>query len=219
MNAINATSSASAASQTETGARKALSSDLDTFLKLLTAQIRNQDPLEPTDGTEYAAQLAQFSGVEQAVRTNELLADMGAKLARQDMAVAAGWIGMEVRHQGPLLLSHDGVQMLPDIPVAADRAEMVVTDSKGDEVLRVPVDRTADRIDWAGDDGRGGQLPEGIYDVQIAAYAGEQELGQRPVSHYAPVEEVTLGTGGADLLLPGGIRIGIGETTAVRPAA
>ena len=56
---INSVSSATGAGQ-EAGARQTLSSDLDTFLKLLTAQIENQDPLEPADGTEYASQLATY---------------------------------------------------------------------------------------------------------------------------------------------------------------
>ena len=47
------------------------------FLKLLTTQMQNQDPLNPIDSTDYAAQLATFSGVEQQVRTNSLLADLG----------------------------------------------------------------------------------------------------------------------------------------------
>ncbi|MEP0702358.1 MAG: flagellar hook capping FlgD N-terminal domain-containing protein, partial [Lentilitoribacter sp.] len=49
--------------QTETS--NALASDFETFLKMLTAQARYQDPLEPIDSSEYAAQLAQFSMVEQ----------------------------------------------------------------------------------------------------------------------------------------------------------
>ena len=50
------------------------SSDFTTFLKLLTAQLRNQDPLKPLDSTEFVAQLATFSSVEQQVKTNDTLA-------------------------------------------------------------------------------------------------------------------------------------------------
>lgn len=46
------------------------SSDFETFLKMLTTQIKNQDPLNPMEGTEFAVQLATFSGVEQQVMTN-----------------------------------------------------------------------------------------------------------------------------------------------------
>ncbi len=47
--------------------------DYDTFLKLLVTQMRNQDPTKPMDSTEYVAQLATFSNVEQAIQTNEKL--------------------------------------------------------------------------------------------------------------------------------------------------
>ena len=50
-----------------------ISKDYDMFLRLMTAQLKNQDPLQPLDGTEFVAQLAQFSGVEQQIKTNERL--------------------------------------------------------------------------------------------------------------------------------------------------
>lgn len=203
----------------EENARKSLSADLDTFLKLLTAQIENQDPLEPTDGTEYAAQLAQFSSVEQSVRTNELLSEMAEKLSRQDMALAANWIGMDVRHSGPVALQDAPVTLYPDIPTVADRAELVVTNAAGEEVHRRPVDPDISELEWSGQDGRGGSLPPGIYQVGVAAFAGAQDLGSRPVSHYARVREVSLGAAGAELILPGGVVLGAGQMDGLREAA
>ena len=50
-----------------------LSSNFDTFLTILTAQIQNQDPLEPMDSTQFTDQLVQFSGVEQQIRVNTQL--------------------------------------------------------------------------------------------------------------------------------------------------
>ena len=216
---VTAANAPLAAATTESQSRKSLSSDLDTFLKLLTAQIENQDPLEPADGTEYAAQLAQFSSVEQSVRTNELLAEMGEKLARQDMAIAANWIGMDVRHAGPIALSGEAVRLHMNIPSVADRAELVVIDARGDEVLRRPIDPSTRTLDWSGGDGRGGTLPEGIYTVKTAASAGSSDLGQQPVSHYAAVREVTLGTAGANLILPGGVTVSIADLDALRQAS
>ena len=51
-----------------------LSSDFETFIRMLTAQARYQDPLEPLDSSQYATQLAQFSMVEQQVLANDRLA-------------------------------------------------------------------------------------------------------------------------------------------------
>ena len=56
------------------GSANEMAGDFETFLKLLTAQLRNQDPLQPMDSTEFVAQLASFSAVEQQVRANDRLA-------------------------------------------------------------------------------------------------------------------------------------------------
>lgn len=53
----------------------------DTFLQLLVAQIKNQDPLNPTDGTQFLTQLAQFSSLEQQLQTNAQLTDIKNELA------------------------------------------------------------------------------------------------------------------------------------------
>jgi len=63
--------------------RKASASDYDTFIKLLVTQMKNQDPTEPVDATQYVAQLASFSAVEQAVQTNAKLEAMLSNQAVQ----------------------------------------------------------------------------------------------------------------------------------------
>ena len=62
-----------------------ISSDFETFLKMLTAQISNQDPLNPIDASDYSTQLATFSGVEQQVLTNDLLRQIQNKLTATDL--------------------------------------------------------------------------------------------------------------------------------------
>jgi flagellar basal-body rod modification protein FlgD len=74
--AANATASAAAAARTNVGA------DQTTFLKLLIAQMKHQDPLSPQDSTQYIAQLAQFSSLEQLTSINNKLGqllDLGNK--------------------------------------------------------------------------------------------------------------------------------------------
>ena len=103
MDVPSATSASSSPGTTGTGGTApTISSDFNTFLRMLTVQMQNQDPLNPIDSADYAVQLATFSGVEQQVRTNQLLADMQGKFSQLGMAEMAGWIGKEARSAAPV---------------------------------------------------------------------------------------------------------------------
>ena len=71
-----------------------ISSDFETFLRMLTAQMKNQDPLNPVESADFATQLATFSGVEQAVLTNDLLRGLSLQIGVSGLA---SWVGKEVR--------------------------------------------------------------------------------------------------------------------------
>ncbi len=74
---INGNNSAAAAAATASAeARTNVGADQTTFLKLLIAQMKNQDPLQPQDSTQYMAQLAQFSSLEQLTSINDKLGQL-----------------------------------------------------------------------------------------------------------------------------------------------
>lgn len=80
-----------AAKQTSSSSSKSAGMiDYNGFLQLLIAQMRNQDPTNPTDSTEYMSQLAQLSTVEQAVQTN---AKLDSLLSSSAIQQAEGLIG------------------------------------------------------------------------------------------------------------------------------
>jgi len=83
VSSINQNTAPASTAQTTT-ARKG--EDRDTFLKLLVAQLKNQDPLSPQDGAQFVAQLAQFSSLDQLVSINQMLGD----LLNKDQATKAG---------------------------------------------------------------------------------------------------------------------------------
>ncbi len=193
----------------------AATNDFDTFLTLLTAQIRNQDPLEPADSTEYTAQLATFSNVEQSIRTNTLLEQMVTRLDTQQVTAASDYIGMEVRHSGPVSYDGSPIELVPQINPTADRAELVVTDDTGTEIARSPVDPDAETLVWPAP-GLDGDFEDGNYLLHVESWAGELELSQTTVAHYATVEEVVLAAGGAQLMLEGGVRLPIDWLESIR---
>ena len=90
---INPTSLTSAVSTTDTKTSSAASVDYDAFLKLLVAELENQDPTEPMNSRDFVAQLAQFSTVEQSIQTNSKLDQM---LTLSAVSRADGLIGLTV---------------------------------------------------------------------------------------------------------------------------
>ena len=75
---------------TQKGTETSLSADSNMFLKLLIAQIKNQDPTSPTDPTQFMSQLAAYSSVEQATKTN---AKLDSLLLSSNLTQADGLIG------------------------------------------------------------------------------------------------------------------------------
>jgi len=67
--------------------------DYSAFLQLLIAEMKNQDPTKPMDSAQYVAQLASFSGVEQAVKTNAKLDSLMSTMA---LTQAEGFVGRTV---------------------------------------------------------------------------------------------------------------------------
>jgi flagellar basal-body rod modification protein FlgD len=82
-------STANTTSTSATSASSQATVDYDTFLQLLVTQMKNQDPLSPMDSTEYVAQLATFSQVEQSIQINEKLDELlqGSALSQADALI------------------------------------------------------------------------------------------------------------------------------------
>src|SRR6056297_1233891 len=108
-----------------------LSSDFETFLLMLTTQMQNQDPLNPLESSEFAVQLATFSGVEQQVKTNDLLGSLLGGLATSGVAQMASWIGKDVRTDGPAWFDGSPITLFPNLSDGSTGAALVVKDAAG----------------------------------------------------------------------------------------
>src|ERR1044071_167408 len=97
----DATGSTPATTGTDSGAlgRARLAENFDTFLSLLTTQLKNQDPLSPLDSNQFTQQIVQMTGVEQQLATNDLLKKLVANTG-SGVATAVSLIGKEVRAVG-----------------------------------------------------------------------------------------------------------------------
>ncbi len=194
----------------------ALSSDFQTFLLMLTTQMQNQDPLNPIESQDFAVQLATFSGVEQQVRTNDLLESLAAGLGLSGISQLAGWVGMEARVDAPAGFEGRPITLAPVPDPASDAAVLVVRDDLGRIVSREAVPLGADTIDWAGTGSDGAPLPPGLYTFELESLNQGQVTSMRPVEHYAEVREARLGPAGVEIVISGGARVLASDVTALR---
>lgn len=195
-----------------------ISSDFDTWLTLLTAQLRNQDPFDPVDSTEYTAQLAQFSAVEQQVRTNDLLASLVSLGTSSDMATMAGWVGMEVRASVPASYEGVPIRAFASAEPTASRAELVVRDDRGKEVNRYQISLGDSQVEWNGNNVAGYQAPWGTYEFDVVSYdSSERVVGTSTAEIFAEVSEVRMIDGVIQLVLDNGTKLPANAVSAVRP--
>lgn len=180
-------SAASVAAATEDASTGAITSDFDTFLQLLTAQLQNQDPLNPLDSTEFVAQLAQFSAVEQQVLTN-------SALGRIEAAVGGGgeltqWLGTEVR--APVSVAFDGAPISGEFAAdaSARSAVLAVETSSGSPVALTPLVPGAGAVEWNGETFSGEDAAPGFYRLVARETDASGEITETPVNVFARVEE------------------------------
>ena len=218
VSSTNGTTSSSSGSSTASSSAK-VSSDYQMFLQMLTTQMQNQDPTNPIDSTDYAAQLASFSQVEQQVQTNELLTSLLTQMGMMGMSEYAGWVGKEARAAVPAY--YDGtnaVTLAPNPVVGSDQTVLVVKDHAGNEVSRQTIPVSTDTIEWNGTDSSGNPLSEGLYSFSLESYNSGSLLSTDTVDTYNRIVEAQGTSDGAVLVLRGGTTIGTGDISALREA-
>lgn len=193
-----------------------ITSDFTTFLKMLTVQMQNQDPLNPIDSSDYAVQLATFSGVEQQVQTNQLLAEMMGRFSQMGMSEMAGWVGQEARTNSPVHYDGSPVTLSPNPAAGATSAVVVVKDAQGNLVSREEIPVSAAPYQWLGADAAGDPLPTGTYSIALESLKGDAVIDSRPIEHYARVIEARGGAAGTTLVLEGGIEVAVSAVTGLR---
>lgn len=194
---------AAAASLPSSEASTVLSSDFETFLKMLTAQAEYQDPLEPIDSSEYAAQLAQFSMVEQQVLANDRLAELTAQMSISNMTQIASLIGMEARTTKPVYFNGSSLTVDAEPPDGADQAFLIVTNEQGFAVQRRQIPISDDPISWNGRGDDGVMLEEGYYSFELESLSEGEVILTEPASTFTKITEARSVDGQAAVVLDG----------------
>ncbi|HVU05606.1 MAG TPA: flagellar hook capping FlgD N-terminal domain-containing protein [Polyangiaceae bacterium] len=147
----------------------------DDFLKLLVAQLKNQDPLAPQDNTQFVAQLAQFSSLEQSMGINDRLDALTAQFKGLSNTGDIGLVGSTIAARGNLITvdgSGAGAQLSFTLGAASDSTKIGITDSTGRTVRTLDIGKHAAgivRVMWDGRDDTGIVQPAGTYAVTVQA--------------------------------------------------
>jgi len=211
----NSTTTTTGSTQT---AQSQLLGDYNTFLTLLTAQLKNQDPLAPLDATQFVSQLSQLASVEQAIVGNQKLDKIIDSLGASTTLSDVGLIGRSVEVAGNNAELKDGtVSLSYNLPSDAKQAVVTIRDQNGTIVDVTPVDTSAGdhNITWDGTDSQGDQLDDGIYNFQISA-ADDQGTPITATSYVtANVTRVETSSTGSLLVLSNGDKVASSAVHAV----
>jgi flagellar basal-body rod modification protein FlgD len=178
----------------------------DEFLRLFVAQLQHQNPLDPQDGADFVAQLAQFTAVEQAASSNDLLGTIAANQASSAHTELFGLVGHDVEAvANTVTLAPEGGARQPltlNLDSAATSVKVTVKDASGRVVRELDLGaRGAGRssLGWDGTGPNGTELPSGDYTIEIEATgAGGAKVGaEARVS--GRVDGVEFGANGAVL--------------------
>lgn len=153
----------------------------DRFLKLLTTQLKNQDPLNPMDNAQTTSQLAQISTVDGIEKLNTTLATLMTNMKSNDTLQAATLVGHAV------LVAGGGIQVASGMGVGgvalddpASRVTVTVTDSSG-KTLRTlelgKLDAGTHEFVWDGKDNAGNAVADGSYKMTVSATNGDKKVG------------------------------------------
>ena len=145
----------------------------DDFLTLLVTQLKNQDPLKPTDNTEFVSQLAQFSQLEQTAKQAQLLQkSLDAQTASLQFTLLP-MVGRRISVDRPLTQLENGQASLTyALEKNAARVQITILDQRR-QVVRT-LDSTGlqaglNQARWDGKDSQGAVMPPGVYEYAISA--------------------------------------------------
>lgn len=172
-----ATTSASSSTAINTAG---VGEEFNNFLQLLTAQIKNQDPLSPLDSTQFVEQLATFSSLEQQVKTNVSLEGIASMIGDLHAIVANDWLGQEVAVASKHV-AYEGkpVEFEVNPSLAHDQAVLTVTDSQNNVVWQEVLDASSERHSWDGNIAdQNAKAASGIYQFQLDLFKNGQPIAQ-----------------------------------------
>jgi flagellar basal-body rod modification protein FlgD len=213
---IAATGSAASASAAQ-NSRAQLSTNFDTFLTLLTTQLKNQDPLSPMDSNEFTQQLVQFSQVEQQINANQNLETLISLTKNRSATDAVSYLGKTLTlTDGTAALMNDNATWAYSLDGDAARTKLTVTNATGKIVYTADGETGSGfhAFDWDGKDNQGISQPPGAYVLKVVSATDSGATVPTHVASQGIVSEVDL-TGSEPLLMIGPVGVPLSKATLV----
>ncbi|MCB9994587.1 MAG: flagellar hook assembly protein FlgD [Hyphomicrobiaceae bacterium] len=179
---VSGISTTSSTTSTSTTDRPTIAENFDTFLSLLTTQLKNQNPLDPLDTNQFTQQMVQFTSVEQQLKTNDYLKALTLSTATRTSAEAVSFIGKKVSASGSTSeLIGGSATWSFDAARDAPNSVITINDANGNTVFTdtTNISMGQGNYTWDGRDSSGHQVPDGTYSITIDA---RDDHGYIPVS-------------------------------------
>jgi flagellar basal-body rod modification protein FlgD len=162
--------SSSSTTSSNNASRNTIADNFDTFLSILTTQLRNQNPLDPLDTNQFTQQLVQFTGVEQQLQTNDYLEALLMNTQNGFRADAVSYIGKQVTASGKTgELKDGGASWAFNADATVANATVTIKDANGNVVYTETGSLNAGpgNFLWDGIGTDGNRRPDGVYTIEI----------------------------------------------------
>jgi flagellar basal-body rod modification protein FlgD len=186
---------AAAASAATSKAQQSLTGNYETFLRLLTAQLQHQDPLEPLDATKFTEQLVSYSQVEQQIATNKNIETLVSATKSAAGATAVSFLGRKAMTTGPASeLMAGEARWTYNLPSNAANIQVRITDMAGNPVKTLSMPATAGKqeVVWNGQDNAGNTMPAGTYRLSVAATTADGKPITATITGMGMISEIDM---------------------------
>lgn len=197
-----------------------LADNFEMFLTLLTEQMKNQDPLDPLDSTQFVNQLVDFSSVEQQIAQNQNLENLLLLQSAAAQSASVGYIGREATALTPdTTLSNGQASWQYVLPRDAETTGLVIRDDNDRIVARLPGETSTGThsVNWDGKDTNGTTLADGIYTLEVLSVDSDDTNIDAQIQAAAAVTGIDL-SGNEVVVEMGGIRVPLSSIVSLRQA-
>lgn len=213
---VGAASSAVASNASAAG--KSLAQNFDTFLKLLTTQLQNQDPLKPMDSDKFTEQLVSFSGVEQQIAGNKSLETLVSLLGASQSSAAANMIGKSIDAVGDqAVLKNGGAKWSYELPREAKSITLSVVDGGNNIVYIADGEKAAGvhELAWDGKTNAGTAVADGTYRLVVTA-TDASDVAIAPKLTVSGVVDGVEYVNGSTLLTVGARKVNLADVLSIK---